>query len=523
MVGGHRTAGPGGLPGPPRYHLGVIDSRPSHAPSPRPLRSLLLLAGLLALAACRGRMEGEGSPAPGQPAPLSEVLTAPRPKGGEWFGVYLMGRKVGYFYSDLSLVPGAPEKARAVSEMYLKTTMGGRTSERRHREERVYQARPQGKLLSLRIEDTGDGGNQLLEGSAGPRGLSVVRKRPGQPNQILNLGPSREVIEDADQPRLALLRGQTVEGIATDAEELAPYRLRTQLEEPEVKVLGGVRVRLRRTVTASEHDRESVETFFAKSGEVVEWVSGQTRALAEPELVAKRLDQVEVLGLTRVTLPAPLQVKAHQVVLTIQSLPEALQLDSYRQRFSKRADGAVDVQLSAAPPRLANRASRPVSAQRGQSDYLRSSMTLESDSPEIQQLAHSIVGQERDAYRAAQKINEWVYKNLAKDYGASADRATDVLHQRRGDCTEHALLATSLLRAAGIPAKRVDGLVYLANDEQAPSLYWHQWVELYAGEWTQMDPTFGQAVADATHFAVGEEGNAEISSLLGQLKVIAVR
>jgi len=61
------------------------------------------------------------------------------------------------------------------------------------------------------------------------------------------------------------------------------------------------------------------------------------------------------------------------------------------------------------------------------------------------------------------------------------------------------------------------------NTDGVPALYWHEWVEAYVGEWTQMDPTFNQAVADATHFGVGQEGNAEITSLIGQLKVVEVR
>ncbi|MFY0580649.1 transglutaminase-like domain-containing protein [Cystobacter fuscus] len=100
---------------------------------------------------------------------------------------------------------------------------------------------------------------------------------------------------------------------------------------------------------------------------------------------------------------------------------------------------------------------------------------------------------------------------LQKDYGASADRATDVLRQRKGDCTEHSLLTVSLLRAAGIPARRVDGVIYMVNADGVPALYWHEWVEAFVGEWTQMDPTFNQVVADATHFGVGREGNAEIT------------
>src|SRR5262249_14905312 len=118
----------------------------------------------------------------------------------------------------------------------------------------------------------------------------------------------------------------------------------------------------------------------------------------------------------------------------------------------------------------------------------------------------------------------WVGKNLKKEYGASADQASDVLRRMRGDCTEHSLLTVALMRAAGIPARRVDGVVYLVNDEDhVPALYWHEWVEAYVGEWIQLDPTFNQPVADPTHFALGEESNAEITMLIGQLKVVDAR
>lgn len=148
---------------------------------------------------------------------------------------------------------------------------------------------------------------------------------------------------------------------------------------------------------------------------------------------------------------------------------------------------------------------------------------MESDDQRIRATAKRIVGHEKSAYAAARKIVAWVYKHVQSDYGASADRATDVLRQMKGDCTEHSLLAETLLRAAGIPARRVDGLIYVMNDDGVPALYWHEWVEAYVGEWTQLDPTFGEPVADATHLALGNEGNAEITPLIGALKVVEVR
>jgi transglutaminase-like putative cysteine protease len=68
----------------------------------------------------------------------------------------------------------------------------------------------------------------------------------------------------------------------------------------------------------------------------------------------------------------------------------------------------------------------------------------------------------------------------------------------------------------------VDGLVYMETGDRIPALYWHEWVEAYVGEWTQLDPTFGETVAHATHFALGEESGAEITPLIGQLKVLEV-
>ena len=82
---------------------------------------------------------------------------------------------------------------------------------------------------------------------------------------------------------------------------------------------------------------------------------------------------------------------------------------------------------------------------------------------------------------------------------------------------------TVRLRAAGIPAKRVDGVVYVRNSDGVPALYWHEWVEAWVGEWTQLDPTFDQVVADATHLQLGEEGSAEITPLIGALKVEDVK
>jgi hypothetical protein len=457
---------------------------------------------------------------------LSDAVKAPRPKGGEYFGLYLMNKKVGYAFNDLTLDPSSATRARAVSEFFFRANVANKVTERTHREVRVYEAKPGGKLLSFQFEDKGDGGDQRLEGSATDQGLRVVRKRPRQPVEILNLPATTETIEDADQPRVAVFRNQSVAGVTLDPQDLQSYQLTTALHPAEERPVHGVKIRVHKAVSISDKEKVPTDIYLAENGEMVELtISGALKMVLEPQSVAKRLDQVEVFGLTRIVLPKPLPKEAStvpgSVTLRVSGLPQKFWRDSYRQKFKRVSDQEVEVTISAAAPEYKKPLSRPLADPTG-GEYLKSSIIVESNSPEIRRQASKIVGNETDAYRATKRIVDWVGSNMKKDYGASADRATDVLRQMKGDCTEHSLLSVALLRAAGIPAKRVDGVVYMLNDG-VPALYWHEWVEAYVGEWTQLDPTFQQTVADATHFALGEESSAEITPLLGELNVTEVR
>jgi transglutaminase-like putative cysteine protease len=457
---------------------------------------------------------------------LSDVLKAPRPAGGEWLGLYLIDRKVGYSFTQVERVPGRTDQVRSINEMVFKATVGSKLSERIHREERVYEAKPGGRLLSFVVQQRGDGGEQRLEGTQTAEGMRVVRKRPGLADEVLTLKATPETVEDADQVRVALYRKAPVVGSIMDGMDLESYKVTTTMEPPEERMVRGVKVRLHKAQTISEKEKVPVMAYLTDEGEMVEVQFGPMTARAEPEAVAKRMDRVEVFGLTRIVLPKQLPAEARSVpgraVMVMTGLPEKFQQDTYRQKFVKLPDGRVEVTLLANPPKPASLKPLPVTDPEG-GENLKSTIIVESDNAEIRQLAAKLAGTEKDAYTAAKKIAGWVSANLERAYGVSADRASDVLRQRKGDCTEHSLLTVALLRSAGIPARRVDGVIYMVNEDGVPAFYWHEWVEAYVGEWTQMDPTFDQLVADATHFAVGKEGNAEITPLIGQLKVLEVR
>jgi transglutaminase-like putative cysteine protease len=154
------------------------------------------------------------------------------------------------------------------------------------------------------------------------------------------------------------------------------------------------------------------------------------------------------------------------------------------------------------------------------SSYMQPTPFLQSDHPSIRELAKKILQGETDARRAAIKLKDWVYKEIAKEPTVSIPNALQVLQTKKGDCNEHTVLFNALARAAGIPAKTVVGVVYLRG-----AFYYHAWSEVWLGDWISLDSVLNQFPADVTHvkFLEGEiDRQIDILQLIGNLKIEVV-
>lgn len=127
--------------------------------------------------------------------------------------------------------------------------------------------------------------------------------------------------------------------------------------------------------------------------------------------------------------------------------------------------------------------------------YLSSTVYVESEHPDIHAQALEVIDGEDNSWLAAKKLSKWVYKSI-DEKGLSGGYSTSLstLKTLSGDCTEHTVLLIAMARSVGIPARICAGLVF-AKD----AFYYHFWPEVYVGTWVQIDPTFGQVVADANH------------------------
>ena len=118
--------------------------------------------------------------------------------------------------------------------------------------------------------------------------------------------------------------------------------------------------------------------------------------------------------------------------------------------------------------------------------FLRADRYVQSDAPELKAVADSLKAATRsDPWVLARAIAAWVDGHISKkgmEHGYSS--AIDVYRSRAGDCTEHSLLTTAILRAAGIPARPVVGLAFSEPDK---AFVGHMWVEAYVNGWRTLD------------------------------------
>jgi len=121
----------------------------------------------------------------------------------------------------------------------------------------------------------------------------------------------------------------------------------------------------------------------------------------------------------------------------------------------------------------------------GMEKYLSPTDFEQSTSSAIISVARDLTWTQNDALSAAIKIMEWANGYIKK---TSSKRgylsALEVLETKEGDCTEYAVLASTVAKAAGLPSRLSAGIVYLEG-----SFGYHIWTEIWVGYWHPFDPS----------------------------------
>ncbi len=140
--------------------------------------------------------------------------------------------------------------------------------------------------------------------------------------------------------------------------------------------------------------------------------------------------------------------------------------------------------------------------------YTKPAEYIQSDSPEIIATSRQVVGEEKNPYLAALRIQNYVVQHMTRDdallsWSAEHEGALFALHSGKGVCRHFPALFAALARAAGIPTIDIWGSTATDPGSLAdPGDLKHNWVQFYVPNygWIPADPSFENG-GGVDHFA----------------------
>lgn len=145
---------------------------------------------------------------------------------------------------------------------------------------------------------------------------------------------------------------------------------------------------------------------------------------------------------------------------------------------------------------------------------------IQTGHPQLVQVAKEITHPSDVPEEKVRRVIAWVHREIEKWPVASLADSVSILSQRRGDCTEHAILSAALGRTLGIPAAVETGLVYREG-----KFFYHAWNAFFLKGygWVTADAVFNQFPADCTHirFTRGDFSYeiTPLAQLMGKLRI----
>jgi len=468
----------------------------------------LPFSALALLAACAGAPHTD---------PASEFLLAPK---AQWFGVYIDGHKAGW-----SSTHCAPEQrdGRAVvvqsSEFQLHTQSEGADSSVRTVNEEVYAAQPPFEVLTTFASETRNGSTTVVRTER--RGADLrVSGDDGRAERWLTgadygLGDAHAVElwlrAGAHPGDRTMVRTLDLNNTRIGRDELRFVATRTA-------VVAGV------TRTWHEFERTGPEegTFererVAPDCTTISWTLGAMELRAEPEAQARQLDaplDLDLLGRVHCDQPLGEHQNVHRLVVRAEGRGTVLLANGPGQEVSREPGGLALVTVAPSTP-------GPVPRVEELREALSDTRRYPCRDERVQALARHATGMTAEPRARVQQLLIFVAAFIEDSY-TDCDHPSvfAIMDKRTGDCSDHALLFTTLARALGIPARTVLGVAYQGDATQAFGP--HEWCEVVLdGHWVPVDPTFAQLPADAARLRLGPDASVSAAVADFTLRVVQI-
>lgn len=405
-----------------------------------------------------------------------------------WYGIYLQGNKIGFVKQTLEKKEGIRLSELTVmklSMMGVERSMKSFAVYNLDREYRIKTYSFEFKTEQQRIISTGE----VKDGKL----LITISTKEWQRRKSI------DVDEGVYPPPVIPIIMSNVEKGTKKFKVFDPVLSDVEEATSQVMDYQGDSIKIKTTIAGA-----TVISWIDKYGNVLRREEpGNILVVREPENKAIEVGEVVPEVVTLYAIPTEVQIKKPRAVKYLKVILNSKVIETERQKL--KADTLEIRKLG------------PISSKSSIKGYLNDTPLIQCKDKRIVALADTIVDRIDNTWEKVKRIIDWVAYKIEDVPTASMPSALDVLQTRQGDCNEHAVLFTALARAAGIPAEVVVGLVYMDG-----SFVYHAWSKVYVGRWVEVDPTFPQYIADATHIALAEgelKDWAKIMDLIGKLEI----
>jgi len=493
---------------------------------------LVLALMVVCLGAVSARAEEPPVTAP--PAPAKAAPKLPIEKAQvDWYGIYLEGAKVGYARITAEPIErGGKPFLRTHYVVDLRLQSMGTAREMRFEEQQIFSGEPPHSVVAGWSVQSQGNFSQRVELKGGPGAFEGVITAGGQ-TRTLPLSEDPLTFLDVMKPYFWFKQPRSIgDKLASRTFDLGELEFDDEeitVARVEKTVVDGVPLTYYESQHRSKKDGSTGVMRVDELGRLLSMeMMGTMEVRLEPEEVARQPGKPVDIFVSRIAkIDRPLGPQKDVLELVVEVRGKGIDRieGGPRQRATYDAERRVlRLELGAKhDPKVA-------ASEEEVRDALAEDAGHPIRDPGVVALATKAVGDAKTPREKVARLVAFVDEFLEDSYSAEPLSVLDILHVRKGDCTEHSLLFCTLARAVGIPAREVGGLMYLGDEIQIAGSYGfggHAWNEVVLdGVWVPVDPTWGQTEVDATHIRQAASGSNEAASMaLGgaQLTLISIQ
>jgi hypothetical protein len=422
----------------------------------------------------------------------------------EWFGIYLEGKKIGYFtVSREKVTKDGKTFYREKSHISMKLQSFGQKTEIKTDQAMEFDAKPPFRLLRADYFHVDD---KITEK------ITLVAKDKGYEATTIVAGNEQKKQLDLDYTMADSLSSEVwmkrhpKKGDSITTRDLEMEELKVQVSTMTMlgtkeTVVNGVKATLFDVKSYNHKSKIESRSLYDDKAHMLSANIEIFEMRRETEEAAKNTEystDLFIRGLAKIDQGIGEGMKITALVLEIKTKEAALLPDGPRQTLVSKGDDIYQLKLG-------KKYGKPMKASPEEvKNALEETNAYPITDPKVKLLAKKAVGDAKTDEEKVKNLCNFVHTFIEPSLAASMPKIHDLIERKCGDCKSYALLFTCLARAAGLPSREVSGFVYIGDSMKA--FGGHAWNEvLINGEWVPVDASSNETEINATHICLGTD------------------